>query len=42
MKTKRICNKCGSVMEEIKVNSPHDVKAFKCPNWENHPMMTLE
>jgi hypothetical protein len=41
MKT-RICEKCGAIMEEIKVDSPHDVEASRCPNWKNHPSTSLE
>jgi len=31
MKT-RICKKCGSVMEELSVDSPTNMKGFRCPN----------
>lgn len=41
MKT-RICQKCGAIMEEIKVDSPHDVEAFRCPNRKNHPSTTTQ
>ncbi len=39
MKT-RICSKCGSIMKEINVDSPHDVEAFRCSNRKNHPSVS--
>ena len=35
MKT-RICEKCGGMMEKLKVDSPTNMIGFRCPNKKCH------
>jgi len=41
MKT-RFCEKCGAIMEELNVDSPSNMRGFRCPNRKSHPSTSLE